>query len=290
MSTTTIGDEPQFKIFYSGNRGSRGLCGIYSITDLENGLLYIGQTKDYVSRSGSHKRELRKGTHKNRYLQRAYNKGHRFIMQFIEDCLIEELDSKEVYWIGFLKTMTPDGYNLCLGGNSPRGAKHTQEVKDQKRDWMLEYRKTNKVNNSDRYKPVLCYDLQTGNFLSEHVSIANAATENNVSIPYISGALNGRLVAPSGIIFTYKTEKDYPLTIDNTNYLNRINNWANNGALRFPVEEYCDNNLIKTWYIKDELLNHLGLTLRGLQQRLQRGKGEFIFNGLKYIRKCQLRP
>lgn len=48
--------------------------GIYSITCLPNGRVYIGSSNDMDSRIKSHKRALKNGDHKNIHLQRAYDK------------------------------------------------------------------------------------------------------------------------------------------------------------------------------------------------------------------------
>lgn len=49
-------------------------CGIYHITNTTNGEFYVGSSVDFRARFRKHKFELRKGIHKNEYLQRAWNK------------------------------------------------------------------------------------------------------------------------------------------------------------------------------------------------------------------------
>lgn len=39
----------------------------------------------------------------------------------------EELDSKEKYWISYYNCVTPNGYNVELGGNSV--GKHSEKTK-----------------------------------------------------------------------------------------------------------------------------------------------------------------
>ena len=49
--------------------------GIYRITNLETGAMYIGRTAEtFASRWGRHSRELKVGRHKNVHLQRSYDK------------------------------------------------------------------------------------------------------------------------------------------------------------------------------------------------------------------------
>jgi len=49
------------------------VCGIYEIKNTKNGKFYIGSSKSIYTRWVQHKRELKKGTHHNAYLQRSYN-------------------------------------------------------------------------------------------------------------------------------------------------------------------------------------------------------------------------
>jgi len=288
MSDTRIGDKED-KVFYRKQKGNfqaeyfkynNACSGIYSITNLDNGKLYIGQAQNYRDRVSQHRRELRKGDHFSKYLCRAYCKGQNLLMQLIETCSIDKLDEREIFWIQFLDTMAPDGYNLTIGGKSPRGMKHTQETNDKKRKWMLEYCKTNKVNNSDRYIEIVGYNMD-GNFVSEYESIAKASEQCNIPISTISGNLTGRKPsAGSKMIFRYKTD-EYPLTIE----VVPINSYRINGGLKYPVDQYTiDGNFIKRWVNSNELLSHLAMTQHNFNQRAYRGNGTLIVNDFKYVR------
>ena len=48
--------------------------GIYQIENTNNGRCYVGSAVHLVNRWATHRRELRRGTHRNRYLQRAWDK------------------------------------------------------------------------------------------------------------------------------------------------------------------------------------------------------------------------
>lgn len=48
--------------------------GIYTITCVKTGKVYVGQTGNVRRRWGGHKWDLRKGKHRNAHLQRAWNK------------------------------------------------------------------------------------------------------------------------------------------------------------------------------------------------------------------------
>lgn len=97
---------------------------IYKITNLVNNKVYIGQTiKTFKRRVGQHLSGLRKGTHRNPYLQQSFKKHGEsaFSFEILEQFDSEmnfDLDNLERYWIKFYDSMTREkGYNIESGGN-----------------------------------------------------------------------------------------------------------------------------------------------------------------------------
>src|SRR5258706_10432113 len=105
--------------------------GIYCIENKTDTKKYIGQAQDIGRRYKRHMRELRKNKSNNKHLQRAWNKygEENFIFYIIEECDIESLDKKEIYYIKKLKSHSSEnGYNISWGGNAPmRGVFVTDE-------------------------------------------------------------------------------------------------------------------------------------------------------------------
>ena len=90
---------------------------IYKITNKVNGKSYIGQTRytiEFRWRQHLHKKD-------NTYFHNAIRKygADNFIVEKLEECNIEDLNEKEIYYIAKYNTFK-DGYNLTIGGDGNR--------------------------------------------------------------------------------------------------------------------------------------------------------------------------
>ena len=94
--------------------------GIYKITNIQNNNCYIGQSRNIYKRWNAHKNTaFREDLKEYEYpLYRAIRKYglENFIFEIIEECLIEELNDKEIEWI---KKLKPE-YNQTVGGELRR--------------------------------------------------------------------------------------------------------------------------------------------------------------------------
>jgi group I intron endonuclease len=96
------------------------ISGIYCIENLLNNKKYIGKAKDINSRREYHFSRLKNNKHDNEYLQKSWNKYGKdnFNFNILEECCIEDLNEKEIYWILKLNTTNDKfGYNLTDGGD-----------------------------------------------------------------------------------------------------------------------------------------------------------------------------
>lgn len=119
------------------------VSAIYLITNLRNGKMYVGSSKDLSRRIKQHLWELKTNRHPNPYLQNAYNKGGKFLFKLLERCEETDLLDREEYWVKQLDCLNPEfGYNVCYPrrleftdshrhkmSESRRGRKHSDETK-----------------------------------------------------------------------------------------------------------------------------------------------------------------
>ena len=97
---------------------------IYVIEDRVTGKLYVGQTVNVKGRMHKHQYG------EVRYLGNAIRKRgwDNFSWMVIDTVPVEDLNAAEVYWIGYLNTRAPYGYNLTDGGGGAQGLKHSPET------------------------------------------------------------------------------------------------------------------------------------------------------------------
>ena len=95
--------------------------GIYYCTCKPNEKCYVGQSTDVYSRVNyGHIPQLRGNRHDNRYMQNSWNKYGEgsFVWTVLEYCSVESLNERETYWIKYLYTEYPCGFNLTTGGDN----------------------------------------------------------------------------------------------------------------------------------------------------------------------------
>ena len=95
------------------------MIGIYCITNLINNKRYIGQSLNIEKRWKDHKSNYLNCTNSSLYAAIRKYGINNFKFEVLEECKIEELNDKEIYWISFYQTYPPElnkGYNLTPGG------------------------------------------------------------------------------------------------------------------------------------------------------------------------------
>lgn len=96
------------------------MIGIYCITNKITGEKYVGQSIDIEYRKQQHYYNYKyKGSEPNKALYIAMRQygPENFIFSILEECTIQELNEKEVFWIKNLDSYH-HGYNMNIGGDN----------------------------------------------------------------------------------------------------------------------------------------------------------------------------
>lgn len=105
--------------------------GVYVLTNSSNGKVYVGSTvQPFRRRWNFHLQQLRKGVHRNRHLQHAYDKygPGAFSFRVVERCNPEACLPREQFWIDKLSaTDRSKGYNISPTAGNCSGVKYTPE-------------------------------------------------------------------------------------------------------------------------------------------------------------------
>lgn len=107
--------------------------GIYLIFCLANQRAYIGQSVNVKKRIANHQGSLKRGSHYNEYLQKAYDKYgvDMFVfrpLEYPEDTSVENLTAREQYWIDQFDSLNPRrGFNMMGAGPAGRPSEESKK-------------------------------------------------------------------------------------------------------------------------------------------------------------------
>lgn len=113
--------------------------GIYKITCVPSGKAYIGSSVNVEKRWREHRHHLAKGKHHSPTLQRAWNKygSAAFTWEVLERVGEHELLSREQHYLDYYQPFKSAGFNHAPKAGSPRGVKHSVEVREANRQRTL---------------------------------------------------------------------------------------------------------------------------------------------------------
>jgi group I intron endonuclease len=133
-----------YDILHCHNK-EKNMIGIYLITNNVNGKVYVGQSINIERRYSEHLRSgqpekysLKNKRDINTPIHLAMQKYgiSNFSLSILEECLKEELDDKERFWIHYYDSTNKEkGYNIGLGGQESfalKGENHSQAKLNQK--------------------------------------------------------------------------------------------------------------------------------------------------------------
>lgn len=150
------------------------MIGIYKIVNILNNKIYIGKSSDIEKRWKEHIR-LSKSEHSRRKspIHKAINKygKENFRFEIIKECLFEEMDALEIYYIKeYNSTNRKIGYNVTNGGDGGPimyGSKNPNSIMTEESVVYIRQCYNNGVYKMDVYEEMLeRYNLNYNTFCS----------------------------------------------------------------------------------------------------------------------------
>lgn len=241
--------------------------GIYKITS-PKGKIYVGQSINIEKRKNTYQ-SLNvgiKGQPKiyNSLLKYSW-KQHKF--EIIEECSLEQLNEREMYWGLYYGVLGENGLNLKLGNANGTCSEETKKKMSESslgkskseihkhnlslaKKGRLTPEHREKLNMGIKLKPnfVFQYDLE-GNFIREYLNYKQASDFLQIHKSVISA-----------IIDTDKTGKGFRFTSIKKEKLNPTTVWAN---IKKSVLQYdLNNNFIKEWNSAKEASKSLNIAIQ----------------------------
>lgn len=124
--------------------------GIYLITNKLNGKKYVGQSVDIEKRWKQHMIDSKK---KDCAIYKAIRKYGIENLEFsiLEECSVDKLDEREIYWISELDTYN-NGYNMSLGGASGNNKGLNYNYKEYRNKYNKEHKEYINLKQKQYYQ------------------------------------------------------------------------------------------------------------------------------------------
>ena len=197
------------------NEKDRTFGDIYLITNLKNNKKYVGQANKiltnekpwgYLGRWDSHIREAKTISKVDhcRFLNNAIRKHglESFKVELLEECPMEDLDKREIFYISHYESLAPKGYNLTQGGG-----KNKVESEETKKKRIEAH--TGKIHSEDTKSKIS--KNQIGN---RRNAMKRKNPEDNDLPKYINS------IRKNGVIIGYSISA-FPIGIEKPEYISK---------------------------------------------------------------------
>lgn len=249
------------------------ICGIYKITNMINGMCYIGQSRDIEGRWAQHRQN--RGKDHNYYLIRDIRKYgiEKFSFEVLEKCDPSKLDELEKNYIIQFDSLEPNGYNLEKGGNTNKNV----TVETRKRMSLAwKHRppfteETRRKMSLSREKPISQFD-KGGFRIATYQSLNRASKTIGIPAANITECCKGRRKSAGGFMWRYATSGDN--RIKPISYLPR-------GGTKIPVSQFnIEGTLIAIYESGQEASSATGVSracISACCREKQKTAGGFIW-------------
>lgn len=131
---------------------------IYKITNLLNGKIYIGQTRQKLNDRIRQHKNCKKKCGIDIAIQKYGIEN--FKIDVVEEVPVEMLSEREIFWIAELNAKVPNGYNLTEGGEGGSGCSPSDETRK-------------KISNSLKGRPAHNKGVPCSQSTRDKISAAN---------------------------------------------------------------------------------------------------------------------
>jgi Trp operon repressor len=251
---------------------------IYIIKNKINDKVYIGQAVNTQNRWWHHLSDARKNK-KYSLIDRAINKygKENFYYEILEE-QIEDYNEKEQYWIKKYNSITPNGYNIAVGGqgvgngiDSPTAAIKDQETLDSIVDTIL---------NTDLSLAEIARIYNVGHSTILEINNGTAYYNDNLKYPLKECRLSDEKFKQ--LIYSLKYEhdktlqdlsKEYKLDISCINDINQGKSYKKDW-LKYPLREGKTSNPLYEHHLEIiELLKNTEMEQKDIAKKFNVGCG-----------------
>ena len=179
------------------------MIGIYKITN-PSGKTYVGQSKNIERRWGEYNKLRRCKNQVKLYYSLLKYLPINHIFEIIEECNIEQLDEREIYWGLQYDVLSDNGLNLKLGNAGGRCSEETkQKIRLANKGKVGKYKRTDNIKLlTSKSNSVKIYQFEkTGKFIQEWESIIKAEIKFGKGI---KENLSGKIKTSHGFVWSYK--------------------------------------------------------------------------------------
>lgn len=258
---------------------------IYKIYNNINDYIYIGQTIQAINnRFYQHKYDAKKGSTNTLHLAMMKYGEENFFIELIEECDIELLDEREIYWISYYDSYN-NGYNMTKGGSNiysnpqnrrikiddlylfqlwdeGKSCKEIIEItgysKTAVRNHLMKYENYSveesekrgfKEGGKTKEKEICQWSLK-GEYIAKYASAREAEKETEIGYKNISAVLNKKAKTAGGYIWTFSNDKP--------------------ALPKKQILQYdMDNNLINIYSSKAEAARALNIDASGIGKAIR---------------------
>jgi group I intron endonuclease len=208
------------------------MIGIYKIIN-PNNKIYIGQSKNIKRRWEEYNKLKRCKKQIKLYNSLIKYNPINHIFEVIEECTIEQLNDREIYWGLFYNVLGLNGLNLKLGNGRGKVSNETKlKISNSNKGKAGKYKRTNHIKSiTSKSNSVKIYQFDiNGNFIQEWESIVKAELKYGKGI---KDNLSGKNKTSQGFVWSY------------TNVFPGYNNKHGNNIT--VIQKSKNGNFIQEW-------------------------------------------